>query len=852
MKTRKRANFHVITVFASVFVSALIVALLHGSRGLSYHAVMHHLRGTPINLIWLAVLLTALSYLALIARDFCALTYADLRVPAPDFLLASFCASALGNAVGLGTFTGSAVRSRVYGVLGVGPQQIRKIMSFINLMFGVGLAVSMAASATLASGAAVRSLGFPPAIIHAVAAAILIAALLVTLICARCRVAVRFGVRTVSAPSLTLAVTQIVIGVIDLAAAGAALWALLPSPRPEFFTFTAIFCAATGLGVISRIPSGLGIFDLVIFGALAKFVSPDRVVAALLLYRAVYFVLPVLLAAASLAGFELRSAAPQRRSVVLQRIQTGASSLAPLFLTAITFAVGAMLIVSGATPAVDWRLALLQSALPLWAVESSHLLATLAGVLLLFVAHGLYDRLDGAWWCALFIALANVGLSLAKGLAFAETAAVLFLIFLLLSTRRQFTRPAAFLRQPFTFGWFLAVLVVIAAATGVLLFAFRDVPYRREIWWQFEFDAQASRSLRAILGASILALALSLRQLLRAAPGRPELPSAEDLARAELIIRAQPRSAAMLALMGDKSLLFSESRESFLMYAKRGRSWIALLDPVGPRGEWPDLVRRMVELADTHGGRVAHYQILPENLPIYLEGGFRVVKIGEEAIIDLNQFALEGAPRYGLRQALKRAEREEVSFEFLRGDRIDLDPLTQISDAWLTGRRSRERRFSVAAFEPHFIARQLIGLSRQRGIPIGFLTCMTTGCKAEATLGLMRQAPAAPSYLMEFMITRMAMELKTENFASLSLGMAPLAGLVRTPLSPRWHRMARLLWEHGEPIYNFRGLRSFKNKFRPRWESRYLAAAGAVGPLMHLADVAVLAGGRRQRRSSAA
>jgi phosphatidylglycerol lysyltransferase len=151
----------------------------------------------------------------------------------------------------------------------------------------------------------------------------------------------------------------------------------------------------------------------------------------------------------------------------------------------------------------------------------------------------------------------------------------------------------------------------------------------------------------------------------------------------------------MLALMGDNSLLFSERRESFLMYAKRGRSWIALLDPVGPREVWPELVRRMVELADTHGGRVAHYQILPQSLPIYLEAGFRVAKIGEEAIIDLNQFVLEGPQRYGLRQALKRAEREDVTFEFFPGDRMDLDPLNQISDAWLTGHRSRERRFSV-------------------------------------------------------------------------------------------------------------------------------------------------------------
>jgi phosphatidylglycerol lysyltransferase len=74
--------------------------------------------------------------------------------------------------------------------------------------------------------------------------------------------------------------------------------------------------------------------------------------------------------------------------------------------------------------------------------------------------------------------------------------------------------------------------------------------------------------------------------------------------------------------------------------------------------------------------------------------------------------------------------------------------------------------------------------------------------------------------------------------------MAPLAGLVPTPLSSQWHRAAALLWRHGGLIYNFQGLRSFKNKFRPRWESRYLAASGVFGPFINLADVAALASGR--------
>jgi phosphatidylglycerol lysyltransferase len=222
----------------------------------------------------------------------------------------------------------------------------------------------------------------------------------------------------------------------------------------------------------------------------------------------------------------------------------------------------------------------------------------------------------------LLLGLANVGFSLAKGLAFGETAAILFLLFLLLATRRQFTRPTAFLRQPFTLGWFIAIAAVIAAAIGIMLFAFRDVAYRREIWWQFEFDAQASRAMRALLGASLFAVGISLRQLMRTASGRIELPSAGQLASAAAVLRGQERSAPMLALMGDKSFLFSRSGNSFLMYAKRGRSWVALFDPIGPRQEWSELVWRFVELADAHSGRAAFYQVRPDNLPVYLDAGF--------------------------------------------------------------------------------------------------------------------------------------------------------------------------------------------------------------------------------------
>ncbi|HEX4210529.1 MAG TPA: bifunctional lysylphosphatidylglycerol flippase/synthetase MprF [Candidatus Binataceae bacterium] len=661
------------------------------------------------------------------------------------------------------------------------------------------------------------------------------------------------GGLSLATPSPGGALIQLGLTSAELAASAGALWFLLPPSTFSYLSFAAIFAVACALGVMSRLPGGIGVFDPIVFLTLRDRVPPAQLAAAILVYRGVYFLLPLMLAAAALAVFGLRRAGAHPASRSGERLLQGAGLLAPMFLSAVTFGAGAMLVISGATPAADWRLAALQSVLPLWAVEISHLLATLAGVLLLFVARGLYHRLDGAWWLAFLIALANVAFSLAKGLAFGEMAVVLLLVLLLLATRGEFTRQAAFLHQPFRLGWFIAVAAVIAGATGIMLFAFRDVPYRREIWWQFEFDAQASRALRALLAASILALGGSLWQLLRTAPGRVKTPCAEELSRAEKIIRGQNRSAAMLALMGDKSLLFSRSGKAFLMYAKRGRSWIALFDPIGPNDEWSELVWRFVELADANGGRAAFYQIRPDSLPLYLDAGLRVIKVGEEACIRLKQFTLEGSQRYGLRQALKRGERDGLTFELLSApEAVQLrGEVKRISDAWLASHRSNERSFSVAAFEPGFIAVQSTAISCCHGVPIAFVTLMTSGQPSEATIGLMRQMPDAPPYTMEFLITHLALQLKAQQFNVLSLGMAPLAGLLATPLSSQWHRIGGLLWRHAGPVYNFQGLRSFKHKFRPTWEPRYLAASGAFGPFISMAEVAALASGHRGNSSAA-
>lgn len=814
------------------------------SRSIDYHAVVKTLRRLPSQVVASALLATFLSYLALVGRDAAALRALRIKVPRPLLWLGALAGSALGNAVGFGALTGGAVRYRIFGAAGVGASEVAQLTALISTTFGLGLVVLSGLGLLGAAPAIGRMLDVPSLPLAGAGTAILAGTIVLLAWCRPGRL-LRLGRWQMAMPSREALLAQFVLVGIDVAGAGLSLYVLLPAAHIGLTSFLAVYTVALLLGVIGHTPGGLGVFEAVVLFALGDSAPPAAVLAALLAYRAIYFLLPLLLSGAMLAAFEVSAVA--RRFAPRGLSDTSpVTSLAPMFLAAITFAIGAMLLISGATPAFGKRLALLQMALPLWAVEGSQLAASILGVALLFVARGLLRRLDGAWWLAMTIAVASLVLSLAKGLAFDEAGVLGFLVVLLAATRHRFDRPASLFQQRFTLGWIVSVAIVLVVAVWVLLFAFRDVPYRNELWWQFEFDEKASRALRATLGASLFAAATALWQLLRPAAGRIALPTADDLGRAAEIVRTQERSDAVLAMMGDKSFVFACSGRAFLMYAKRGRSWVALHDPVGPREEWPELISRFVELAHAHGGRAAFYQVRPDSLPFYLEAGLKLMKLGEEACIALEQFALEGSARTRLRYALKRGERDGLYAEVVGPDGIAalLPALHAISDAWLDERPGREKGFSVAAFDADYLAAQSVMLIRQNDRPVAFATFMTTDLRTEATVGVMRHVTTASPYAMEYLFTKLALHLKQQGYTRLSLGMAPLAGLAPTPLAGTWHRIAHLLWRFGGRLYNFRGLRGFKSKFDPEWQPRYLAASGLLGPFLTLADLAMLAGNR--------
>lgn len=279
-------------------------------------------------------------------------------------------------------------------------------------------------------------------------------------------------------------------------------------------------------------------------------------------------------------------------------------------------------------------------------------------------------------------------------------------------------------------------------------------------------------------------------------------------------------------------------------------------DPVGVGSRQADVAWRFREEADAHGAWPVFYEVTPRCLPIYIDLGLTLLKVGEEAVVHLDSFSLDGGERKWMRRVLKESEKEGLEFSVVSASDVPalLPELRQISDEWLGGKSTREKGFSLGRFEEHYLSNFPVALIREshaeKSRIVAFANIWTgrEGPSAEISPDLMRRTDDAPRGTMDLLFVNLLLWGKQHGFHSLNLGMTPLAGLVdpalaRPELAPLWARAGSFVYGRGESLYNFQGLRSFKEKFSPYWEPRYLASPGGIALPRVLANVATLIAG---------
>jgi len=634
------------------------------------------------------------------------------------------------------------------------------------------------------------------------------------------------------------------LAVLDWLVAGSVLFVLLPPGHGvHLATFVAAFVVARVLGLASQVPAGLGVFDATLFALMPSSAAASSLFASLIAYRVIYYVCPLLSAGLGLGVFE----AFQRRHDATRALSASASVL-PTVLAAAVFGLGAVLLMVGSVPIPAGRLQWLAGWLNPTALNVSHFVASLLGAGSIVLARGLQRRLRGALHLALaalagttvlaVVALANPALSVAS----AGLTAVLW------ASRQRFYRKSSIWEQALTPRWIAAVGMITAAVAWLGFFAFKDVEYQNNMWWQLTFDADAPRFLRASVGIASVLLLVSIARLLRAAPHVPEPASEEVLDAIAPIIRSAPRANANLAFLGDKSILVSDSGRSFLMYCVQGSSWISLGDPIGDPAEFESLLWRFRDEADRAGDAAVFYQVSPQTLHYYIDMGMSLFKLGEVGRIALTGLTLEGKRWADQRQALRRFDKLGGEFIIVERDEVyaHLPRLREISDDWLAAKNTREKGFSLGRFDERYISRNGVALVRVEGKIVVFASLWMGDSREEFSVDLMRYSSDAPKGVMDFAFANLVLWAGDQGYQHFGLGMAPLAGLGEHRLAPAWHRLGDVLFEHGERLYNFRGLRDFKEKLGPEWEPRYLAVQAPRGLPVALADTTkLIAGGLR-------
>ena len=449
----------------------------------------------------------------------------------------------------------------------------------------------------------------------------------------------------------------------------------------------------------------------------------------------------------------------------------------------------------------------------------------------------------------MILLFAGAAFSLLKGIDYEEALVALLIAGLLYLARGAFYRRAALLASPFSPNWIggLAILLIVVVWIG--MFAHRHVEYSNELWWTFAFQQDTPRMLRAMLTVSVLAAAFVVHSWLSPGPPEPKAHDVQALEEIKPIISRATHANANLALLGDKRLLIHPQHDGFLMYQIAGRSWVAMGDPVGSEERALDLAWSFRELSDQHGGWSVFYQVTPEALPIYLDLGLALLKLGEEARVPLEEFSLEGSKRGELRTARRKAEREGASFEVVgpTNDPQLMEQLRMVSEEWLATKSASEKRFSVGYFDPDYLAHFPIGIVKRDGNVVAFASIWLSGTHNEVAVDLMRHSSAAPNVVMDYLFVELMLWAKEHGYRWFNLGMAPLSGLEQHPLAPAWHRMGNFVFDVGEQFYNFEGLRRYKEKFHPLWEPRYLAAPRGFALPRVLVDVtALIAGGLKE------
>ena len=599
-------------IFGVLLLAGAIYIVQREFRDLSVAQVQTAMASISWHALLLAAGFTVVAYAVLAIYDKLGSSYSGKPASWGRSLIASFCGYSLAHNLGFAAVSGAAVRFRFYSAWGYTPAEIAKVIGFTSLTFGLG-GMALGGLVLLMEPEVLPWFGAntPRWILQALAIPMWGLVATYVLLSRFFRTVKIFGYE-LALPGLKMALAQTSLATVDVAVTAAIFYILLPPAEGlTFVRFVGIYLAAYSLGIFASVPGGLGVFDSAILIGLAPYMSAAEVIGALLVFRLYYYIVPLFIAGAIFAGFELS----QRRAILARftAVSIGGQALEAPAMAGLVALCGALLVFIGALPQ-SGSLMTIGGSYSLAA--ASQFAASVAGSLLLVLAYGLARRLAIGWGLAItFLLLGGLTVWL-RGESWYAWAPFPAVAALLATMRGSFYRRSRLSAEPLS----VEALVPLAAVAfcGLTLAL---VGHRTEVqdnsWWEVVFAAGGPHALRFTVALTAVLGLIGLFRLLRPARIRP------------LDFDAFGRTllAGWHAVVPPEAdgIVMGEAGRAGMAFSRHNPIWLAYGDPGGDMLDRVSAIWRFRDACERAGVRPAFWDVGPEWLRIYADIGLTAV-----------------------------------------------------------------------------------------------------------------------------------------------------------------------------------------------------------------------------------
>lgn len=492
-----------------VFLLAIWL-LYHKLRAYSLAEIKQSLRQIPLSHLALSLGLMVINYAVLVGYDWLALKAIRKKLSTGRICMVSFVGCVISYNFGA-LLGGSTVRYRLYSAWGFSALDIVRLVVMLAVTFWVGAMGLAGAIFVFVPLDIPAGLGIEPAHIRPLGLCLLGLCLGYLALCAKVkgRPFRVFG-KEFALPTLPIALAQTVVASLDLVVAASCLYALLPQHTGlSFLEFLPNYLLAQVAVVLTHVPGGVGVLEVVIMNLTSGLPSAS-VFAAILAFRVIYYLLPLMIAAVMLGLYEMYLRRHEA-DIFMQDATRWFRAWMPTLMTYAVFLAGAVLCMAVVIPASPRFLLTLKPHIPLALIEVAHMLAGISGVTLLLTAHGLELRKKKAWSVTVAAMCLGIVCNLLKGVDWPEALLLLSVLFPLLASRRMFARTAPLWKGTMSVQWIAAIALVISG--GMLLgVAIVGVPQDSSVLLRAAYTANGPRILRTLAAEAVfLCLVLAHR-----------------------------------------------------------------------------------------------------------------------------------------------------------------------------------------------------------------------------------------------------------------------------------------------------------------------------------------------------